>query len=352
MKKFSKADLFDMEKMIQEYYGDIEISKDIFLKHQYFFNPAGNALIKLAYDFEKCILAGQYVTIPMKVRIWEQEYNAILSLNTLTRESYKGQKIFTTLANTMFTECEDSDIQFCYGVPNPNSHWGFINKLRFNELGNVPLYIRILSPSQLVKHKLHNGVLSQICKPFNFFFHVKEKYDNNYKIIDIQKGNLDMISDFWELIKNKYPIIVSRNKDFIAWRYLDIPLKKYTVQMVLEHEKPVGYAVQRITYINNIKCGMITDFMIIGGKKEAGSFLINHITRTFFENGVELSGCLMQQHFEEAEILKKEGYFICPRFLEPQPFPVILRTFNTEIQKSGVLDFQNWFFTMGDYDAI
>ena len=57
-------------------------------------------------------------------------------------------------------------------------------------------------------------------------------------------------------------------------------------------------------------------------------------------------------NFEEAEILRKAGYFVCPKFLEPQPFPVILRTFNKQVKELGIYNFKNWFFTMGDYDAI
>ena len=316
MKEYSDSDLNEMIEMIKEYYGNIEISKEEFLRHQYFMNPAGNALIKLAYDTEQPILAGQYITNPMRIRMWGQDYDAILSLNTLTRESYKGQKIFTTLAETMFGECENTKIQFCYGLPNQNSYWGFLHKLKFKEIGILPLYLKIMSPSKLVKYKLQCNVLSLVCKPMDRFFRIKSKTHKKYEIVNIDNNNAEWMDDFWSLIKNKYPIMLTRDKRFIKWRYIDIPVKKYTVSMILENKRPVGYAVQRIDSISNIKCGMITDFLIMSGKKDAGEYLLNYVTKNFSDADVALSGCLMQTHFEEAEILRKAGYFVCPKYLE------------------------------------
>ena len=40
----------------------------------------------------------------MKMKIISTEYPVILSLNTLTREAYRGQKIFTALAEEVYDE--------------------------------------------------------------------------------------------------------------------------------------------------------------------------------------------------------------------------------------------------------
>ena len=49
---------------------------------------------------------------------------------------------------------------------------------------------------------------------------------------------------------------------------------------------------------------------------------------------------------------KKLGFFRCPKKLEPQPFPLILRLFDPSLEDKGIYDVKNWFFTMGDYDVI
>lgn len=350
-KEYSSEKANDMKEMIEEQYGNIEIAHEEFLQHQYFRNPAGNAFIKLAYDTAKGVLAGQYITIPIDIRVQGGDYRGLLSLNTLTRESYRGQQIFTSLADSMFQECKNTDIQFCYGFPNPNSFGGFINRLEFQDLGIIPLYIRIFSPFRLALKKLGLGLMTGIQRSFGSNICVDNCQDC-YRIVTIDKGNIDYINEFWRLVRDKYPIMVIRDKQYVLWRYIEIPIREYTIKMIFENEKPVGYLIYRITDVNGIKCGMIVDFLVLEGKVKAGKSLVEHAVKKFKKEKVELSGCLMQKHFEEAEILRKAGYFKCPKSLEPQPFPVILRLLNDKMKKDDVGSFQNWFLTMGDYDAV
>ncbi len=350
-KEYSAEKADDMREMIEEQYGNTEIAHEEFLQHQYFMNPAGNALIKLAYDTKKDVLAGQYVTIPIEVRVKSRDCRAVLSLNTLTRESYRGQQIFTTLAAGMFMECENTDIQFCYGFPNPNSYSGFINRLGFQVLGTMPLYIRIFSPFKIALKKIGIDLPAEDHRSFSND-PCMEKCSDCYRIVEIDKSNMNFIDVFWKMVRDKYPIMGIRDKQYMLWRYLEIPIRGYTIKMIFDRENPVGYLIYRITCVDGIQCGMIVDFLILEGKKAAAKYLIDHVVRKFREEKVELSGCLMQKHFEEAEILRKAGYFICPKFLEPQPFPVILRILNDKMKMKDVGMFQDWFLTMGDYDAI
>lgn len=70
---------------------------------------------------------------------------------------------------------------------------------------------------------------------------------------------------------------------------------------------------------------------------------------------MDLAGSLMLPHTEESRILKAEGFFTCPKALEPQPFPVIYRRFSPsfgEDYNDSFLQLNRWFLTMGDYDVI
>lgn len=341
--------LQEMLEMTEEHYGKAEVSAPDFIKHQYFKNPAGSALIKLAYDNDAQKLAGQYVTIPMLACINGKNVKCILSLNTLTRREYRGQKIFTSLAANMFDECENSEIQFCYGAPNQNSYHGFVSKLGFTDIGRVPLYVKILRPSKLIYAKTKVHVLSSLASLLDPLFRVKKK-NCNYTIVPITSDNQNLFDTFWESIKTKYQLIFVRNSNYIQWRYLHMPQKKYQLFMALQENVPVGYIVGRITDVNGMKCGMITDFLVEKGNRKAGLELLNVMLTYFYENSVELAGSLMQKNSEEKSILTSYGFFKCPRFLEPQPFPIILRTFSEN--NDNIHDFSNWFFTMGDYDAI
>lgn len=350
--EYSKEKLNEIIEMTVEYYGeDNDISQKAFLEHEYFENGAGEAFIKLAYDEENQKLAGQYIVIPMKMKIISTEYPVILSLNTLTREAYRGQKIFTALAEEVYDECAERGYKFCYGAPNPNSHPGFIRRLNFVDIGIIPLFLKIVNPSILVREKTNSSFLSIVSKPFNIMFH-KCRKDYVEKIFEITKNNVYVMDAFWKKIKNKYKIIGVRNAEYLLWRYIDMPYRKYKIFACGCEKNITGYVVGRITEVAGMKCGMIVDFIVEPDEANVAMALLKKIEQYFVSENVGLMGCLMQEHFEEAIYLKKFKFFKCPKFMEPQPFPIIYRKFNEFEGQELFSDFSNWFFTMGDYDVI
>ena len=77
-------------EMTREHYGpENDISNAEFLQHQYFSNHAGDAIIDLAVDPDDGVLAGQYIVWPMRFSIFGEPSQAVVSLNTLTREKYR-----------------------------------------------------------------------------------------------------------------------------------------------------------------------------------------------------------------------------------------------------------------------
>lgn len=350
--EYTENRMSEIIDMTIEYYGkDNDISKRDFLMHEYFENVSGNAFIKLAFDDKNKILAGQYVVIPMKMKIKTKQYPVILSLNTLTRDAYRGKKIFTTLAEEVYGECKENGYKFCYGAPNPNSHPGFLRKLKFHDIGVMPLYLKIVHPSLLVREKFNLKLLEQLCRPLNLIFRDRRK-QNTKDVIEISSENVSVMDKFWDKVKDKYDVIGVRNADFLRWRYINMPYREYKIFAVKKSQDILGYLVTRITDVAGMRCGMIVDFLIDAHNVDVGIELLNYAVDYFYSNNVGLMGCLMQQNFEEADCLKKMGFFKCPKFIEPQPFPIIYRKFNDFDGEELFSDFTHWFFTMGDYDVI
>lgn len=337
---------------VEEYGPENDISQKEFIEHEYFQNPMGHAYMKLAFDEENDVLAGQYIVIPMKVKVDQQEYPVILSLNTLTRKEYRGQKIFVSLAEEVYGECSNKGYHFCYGAPNPNSHPGFIKKLGFQDMGVMPLFLKILHPSLLVKQKFGSTILSTVARPFNVFFRKLKKTEEILTTIRIDENNVDLMDDFWQSISKKYCVMGVRDSKYIKWRYLDMPKREYSIWAVCDDNLVMGYIIGRVTEVAGMKCGMIVDFLVSEKKSQVAAILLQKLQQEFYEQEVGLMGCLMQKHCEEARWLKECGFFKCPKFAEPQPFPIIYRNLMQGDQTIQADDLKNWFFTMGDYDVI
>lgn len=360
--KYLPENMVETIEMTQEYYGDSWVSDREFLKWQYEDNPAGEAVIQLARDVKTGRLAGQHVVIPMLFKVNKQAMKGTLCLNILTREAYRGQKVFTGLAKPVYEDCIKQGLEFCYAFPNPNSYPGFIRKLGFTNLGNVPLLLLPLNPKALVQKKI-GAWLAPLALPLHLFFRVKDCSNDRYEICPLKAFNLSELNDFWTKIQHKYPIMGIRNADYLRWRYYDIPLREYQIYGVRQKSGSslLGYIIGRCTEVAGMSSGMIVDFLVAPGHPAASKYLVSHLLHTFSANKMDLAGSLMLSHTEESRILKEVGFFTCPKVLEPQPFPVIYRKLGSPGEKDSnhgeeipdpFLQLNNWFITMGDYDVI
>lgn len=340
--------------MTKEYYGsENDIADKEYITYEYFKNINGNALMKIAFDKQNNTVAGQYVTIPMKMKVQNKSVCCLMSVNTLTKEEYRGQKIFTTLADNVFKQAEETGYAFVYGMPNQNSYPGFVNKLNFHHIGSIPLYLKILKPSNLVKDYIGSNILSKLAKPFDLFFNIKKlSKKSNLQLVKLDNKNLHLADIFWDKIKNLYPIMIERNSLYLKFRYIDIPKRRYDCYFILENEIPVAFACGRVMEVAKMNCGMIADFIYLDGHEASAEYLLNHMVKILKDKGADMIGVMMQSHFKEAQLIKKCGFFKCPLFMEPQPFYLILRTFNKEMISLGIKNIKNWFFTMGDYDVV
>lgn len=353
-KTFSKDDLSAMLDMTREQYGaENDISNEDFIQHEYFENPAGDAVIDLAVDPDSGVLAGQHVVWLMRYLVFGKAMVCSHSFNLLTGQAYRRQGVFSGLAEHTFRREKELGHAFCYGTPNPNSYPGCVKKLDFKLLGWMPLLLRPLRPSHMVREFLHSGALSVLAKPFDPFFRVKEDTDaDGVEILAVTKEHLDLMDTFWAAVAGKYPVMNIRDGAFVQFRYLDMPRRTYFPYLAMEGGRPVCFAVGRIMEVAGMQCAMLADFLFADGHEAAAKMLLRKLLHDMQKEGASLAGCLMFGHTQESAVLKKMGFFRCPKKLEPQPFPLILRLFDQPLADQGIYDVKNWFFTMGDYDVI
>ena len=348
---YNKSFFDDMLEMSLEYFGpENDVCNAEFATHQYYGNPSGNALIELAVDPANEVLAGQYVVQPQRFRCFGQEVPCVLSFNTLTRESYRGQNIFTRLAERTYTRAASEGYAFVYGCPNRNSYPGFMKKLSFRDIHHFPLYIRPLDPSNMVKERTGNSILAGIAKPFVVFFPNKSTDDRGIK--KLTEKNYKLMNSFWNRIMDKYPIMGIRNAEYIHYRYLNVPRRIYHPFVAMENGQIVAFAVGRIREVAGFQTGMIADFLFVSGHEKQAKKLVKVLVKRMKEQGASLAGCIMLAHTEEAKILKKCGFYQVPERILPQPTPLILRTLDKCKDAEKLMDIHNWFFTTGDYDVV
>ena len=103
------------------------------IRWQYLDNPEGKAVGFNAWAGD--VLAGHYVTIPLRARVHGKEERGLLSLNTATHADHRGKGLFTRLAQATYDRAASEGYGFVVGVANANSTHGFTKKLGFQLVG-------------------------------------------------------------------------------------------------------------------------------------------------------------------------------------------------------------------------
>ena len=135
LEKFDfKESLNPLIKLLKTQYKGGELINPDYLKWQYTLNPSGFPVAVVAKSEEKGIV-GQYLVIPVKLRINSEKIGGSLSLNTLTHKDFRGRGLFTGMASKAFEYCNNLNLKVTYGFPNPNSYGGFVKKLNFTHFG-------------------------------------------------------------------------------------------------------------------------------------------------------------------------------------------------------------------------
>lgn len=351
IQSLEKRHLGAAAQLAESYYGiENDIADKAYLDHEYFENPYGPALARIAWDEINQIAAGQYVIIPMHVKVGQAVRESLMSVNTLTGKDYRGQGVFTALAKPVFEEAERRGFSLIYGMPNQNSYPNFTRHLHFQDIGAIPLYLRPLTPSGIVRSYLKSGLLTALARPFDSLF--APRSDAEVELVKLTHDNLSIADQFWEAVKDKYPIMVVRDSQYLAYRFLDIPRRRYECYYALADGKPVAFAIGRNMEVAGIRCAMIADFLYVDGCETQAKALLRKLTHMLWKQGADMAGCLMQAHFEEARLLKRAGFFVCPKFMEPQPFLLCVRPLRDTDTQPNILELKNWFFTMADYDVV
>ena len=348
--------LVQIGALAETHYGTADdTSHADYLAHEYFANPDGDALVQIAWNEQTQEADGQFVVIPRRLHVGDRSVLLLKSVNTIIRESRRGQGVFSALAHDVLDKVvADGNYALSEGMPNPHSHSGFVKKLGYHDLGLLPLYVRLQRPSHLVRDFLHAKALSVLAKPLDFCCRYTKDATppDGITFVRLCTDNLLVADQFWQQIQHKYPVMFSRDSAFLRYRLLENPRRSYECWYAVENGKPVAYAMGRVMPVSGMSCAMVGDFLFLDGYETAARALLRHLLFILEQQGGDLAGCLMQPFTEEAKILRHLGFFVCPKFLEPQPFCVILRVLKPSKELSAVNDFKNWFYTMGDNDII
>lgn len=348
LEEFSDSDFSRLIRLTESTYPGREISDEKYLQWEYNNNPDGKALIQVASEGEKFV--SQYVVIPHKFVMNGNVLTGSLSLNTLTHPIHRGNALFPKLAELTFQSCLRTNAMFTLGIPNANSCPVFIDKLDFEALGRVPFLMKTFKPKSVLWHLFTKKRLKQGNEIELDCNKLQDGSANGISVFNPHQDK-EMYSHFLKKFIEEKKVATFRSIEYIRWRYLDVPIRKYYILKSVENGQMTGMAVFRTREIYGLKCCVLLDFICTDESKSAKAFL-DYINDFLQRNDIEIIICAMQSASNEFNYLKKAGFYKVPERFLPQQLDLILRIHKKSPEYEPLRDFKSWFFTFGDYDIF
>lgn len=279
-------------------------------------NPAGKHMIKLMWSDDK--LVGHYAVSPVQMKINGEDVLGALSMTTMTHPDYGRRGIFGSLAEALYEDLEkNKKVQTIWGFPNNNSHYGFIKKMKWIDLGVV---------NHLIKEALE----------------IESIKSNNIKLSETFNGEHERIMNS---VTANFNVNVSRSKEYLNWRFVDNPNVKYYTFNYIENNSIKAFLV--VKEYPSEKEGVNNVFIVENGVLFEDVNLLpeflSHI-KNYFKTPIKTFNVWLPLFDKRHIYLERNRFFIGGR-------PTFLAARSENNHKDIIKDYRNWYFSYSDSDV-
>ncbi len=356
---YSREDRPNILAANQEEYGSADTAHASYFEWVVEKNPCGPPVFPVAREVDTQRVVGWALFTPFKI-IWQgEEKKFLIGFNLMVRNEYRRMGVASRIVPFGLADGKRKGHQFMLGLANSKSTR--VHQKLGDPIGaTIPMVVRPMDIASLTNSFTKNSVLKWVIQLFwrlaeRTICREKRKHNGKVKVEVKEESEIGVeFDDFWENVKGKYNLILVRNQAFLQWRFREMPLRSYQIFTARRNSELLGYIVLRIADIRGIRCGLISDLLVLPGKVGdiAGQHLMNVATQNFREAKVQLCGGLMLSHTQEYRIMRKAGYLRSPDIFAPQSITMVISPLLDDIPPRDILRAESWFISNADHDAV
>jgi GNAT superfamily N-acetyltransferase len=307
---------------------------------QYLDNPhlAGAPAIWVAREDGNVL--GQYASMP--VRLWwaGREVDASWGMDVFVREEARGKGVGATL----FTTWSDN-VEVALGLGLTPSSYGLFKKLRYDDVGPVPFFLRPLDARALLRRRLGPGLGDAAGLAVQAALALgrpeRKRAHPGIEVRDVQRIGEDADA-LWEKARAGYAMCVRRDAAYLDWKYARCPHQAYELREARRSGVLAGYAVSRQQDYEGVRLGWIVDVFTAADDDDARDALIGAVLDGFRTAGVARAQAFAMNGALQGA-LRRRGFLQRP---SPMQFCVRAR-----VDSGGALQRRpDWHVVFGDSD--
>lgn len=239
-----------------------------------------------------------------------------------------------------------------FGFPIKHFFRLTIKMLRYSEVGSVPVMVKLIQLSPLVK--AHSGIKAFVVltkfadKLMHFVLMKKNQKRGHFKIsrVDFFDRRVD---DLWaDFASSCRPISVVRDSSYLNWRFAQHPKFQYALYVAEDSQKVVGYVVLRVRQEGSRRRGYIADILASPDHEKLvlRQLLSTAIVHCLQEGAESVAGWAFP-HMLLYRIMKRKRFFV-----REGEIRLVARDLSGNISGDFWLNPKNWYVCIGDSDGI
>jgi GNAT superfamily N-acetyltransferase len=307
---------------------------------QYLENPAndGGPEIWVARDGET--LLGQYASMP--VRLWwgDREVRSSWGMDVFVKAETRGRGVGALL----FTTWSDH-VEVALGLGLTPSSYGLFKKLRYDDVGPVPFFQKVLDVRAVAERRLGHTFGPMATPILGAALHLMAREQ-----APVSRGvNVSRIESFgpeydalWEKVRTSYAMCARRDATYLNWKYVSVPHRAYDLVEARRNGELAGFAVARQDDYRGTRIGWILDVLTHAEDDAAQDALVSSLLAEFRATGVVRAQCFAMNR-NLGRVLRRRG-FLAGR--SPMQFCVRARNDARE----PLNDRGRWHVVFGDSD--
>tara|TARA_A100001011_G_scaffold398358_1_gene502491 strand:- start:388 stop:1467 length:1080 start_codon:yes stop_codon:yes gene_type:complete len=266
-------------------------------------------------------------------------------------KKYRGENVFQGLAQYA-NEDVNKFLDVIYTFPNDKSIHTFTKYNNFSLVAPLPVYILPINTNNLISSKFKLlGKLKILWSLFDFLFNliIKTRLSNDEVIEKVNKITPEiekLISEF----HNKNTINLFRNQNYLNWRYLNYPKRKYEIFTLRKNSILKSLVVVKKENIFSVNGLIVMDF-VFDRPKDLQKLLSNLSKIMDFDNKDETSFVFLSAISMGLNKLKYSGFIRVPQVFVPRKLNLLVRWTREEITDELEKP-ESWFVSLGDWDVF
>jgi len=355
--RYTSNDALDSLQLVRTVSGETEAADSAHQEWQRQRSPAGAAIGALAREAGTGRLIGEATTIPIRVILSGKVRIASLALDPVIDPAYQQAGVLAALLGDLFDLSAKEGIAFTYAFPGEASYGTDMEKAGYKNIGAIPLLLRPLNPERLATKTAHGHPPARAASIARRVWRTAAPVARPEALPGLEIAEVDYFDGsfavFWERVQHQFKAMVVRDTTYLNWRFVDVPNRDYTAFAARSEGEIRGFIVLRAAPLGQFSAGLIVDMVVEASAegRAAARLLLDRAHSHFRNQDLDLVASLALRHTDEFRLLRSMGFWVCPKFLEPRPFRLFVRSNDESGSTRLTYDLKNWFLMMGDYDG-